>query len=43
MTRKIGLVLLVVGGLMLTWVGATVTWGDPFTALLLFAWVERKG
>lgn len=33
MTRKIGLVLLVVGGLMLTWVGATVTWGDPFTSL----------
>lgn len=33
MTRKIGLALLVAGGLLLAWVGVTVTWGDPLTSL----------
>jgi len=31
--RRAGLVLLGLGGLMLTWVVVTVTWGDPFTSL----------
>lgn len=33
MTRRIGIVLLVLGGLMLAWVGVTLRWGDPFTSL----------
>jgi len=31
--RKLGVVLIAVGGLLLAWVGVTVTWGDPATSL----------
>jgi len=31
--RKVGLVLLVLGGLVLSWAGVTLVWGDPLTSL----------